>query len=90
MSRRASAAPNATGRVDKMPLTWKRERLHMGWCLDCHRNPAPHLRPREQVFDPHWRRTADTAARRSADGALPHPTGTPATDCTDMPSMSGR
>jgi hypothetical protein len=22
----------------------------MGWCLDCHRDPAPHLRPREAVF----------------------------------------
>jgi hypothetical protein len=38
------------GRVDQMPLTWRAERLNMQWCLGCHRNPAPHLRPRSQVF----------------------------------------
>lgn len=38
------------GRVDEMPLTWKANTLHMDWCLECHRNPAPHIRPREQVF----------------------------------------
>ena len=28
--------------------------LTMGWCLDCHRDPAPNLRPREAVFDMTW------------------------------------
>jgi hypothetical protein len=23
--------------------------LTMSWCLDCHRDPAPHLRPVEQI-----------------------------------------
>jgi hypothetical protein len=23
----------------------------MGWCLDCHRAPEQHLRPRDQVFN---------------------------------------
>jgi hypothetical protein len=22
----------------------------MGWCLECHRDPTPYLRPREAVF----------------------------------------
>src|SRR5215210_6928437 len=39
------------GRVDRMPLMWKEEPMTMEWCLGCHRNPAPHLRPREHVFD---------------------------------------
>ena len=38
------------GRVDQMPLTWRAQRLEMQWCLDCHRDPAPHLRPRDEVF----------------------------------------
>jgi hypothetical protein len=38
------------GRVDAMPLMWRTETLHMAWCLDCHRNPEPHIRPRELVF----------------------------------------
>src|SRR5437764_402715 len=43
-----------------MPLTRRAADLTMRWCVDCHRNPAPSLRPRDKVFDPHWRRTADT------------------------------
>ena len=26
----------------------------MGWCLECHRNPEPHLRPREFVTRMDW------------------------------------
>jgi hypothetical protein len=51
------------GAVDKMPLTWRTEPLTMGWCLDCHRDPAPHLRPREEVFDMAWTPPADQRAR---------------------------
>ena len=42
------------GRVDTMPLTWQHGALTMGWCLDCHRDPIPHLRPRDQVFSMTW------------------------------------
>lgn len=38
------------GRIDQMPLTWQAETLHMEWCLDCHRQPADHLRPQSEVF----------------------------------------
>jgi hypothetical protein len=38
------------GRVDLMPQTVKVETLSMGWYLEYHRNPAPHLRPKEAVF----------------------------------------
>lgn len=43
------------GRVDEMPLTWRVASLDMQWCIACHRAPAPHLRPREHVFDMTWR-----------------------------------
>ncbi|HKE05450.1 MAG TPA: cytochrome c3 family protein [Blastocatellia bacterium] len=42
------------GRVDQMPLTWSVVSLHMEWCLECHRNPAKYIRPREQVFNMDW------------------------------------
>ena len=42
------------GRVDKMPLMWKESPMTMEWCLECHRNPEPHLRPRDQVFNMAW------------------------------------
>lgn len=38
------------GRVDQMPLTWRNASLEMQWCLDCHRNPGPHLHRPEQVY----------------------------------------
>lgn len=42
------------GRVDKMPLLARAHPFQMRWCLDCHRDPAPSLRPRERVFDLQW------------------------------------
>ena len=39
------------GPVDRMPLMYAANTLQMEWCLDCHRNPAKELRPREQVFN---------------------------------------
>lgn len=42
------------GRVAEMPLTRKAEPLTMGWCLDCHRNPERHVRPRRELFDTTW------------------------------------
>jgi hypothetical protein len=40
--------------------------LTMGWCLDCHRDPAPQLRPVERIFDMDWMPPADQAARGEA------------------------
>lgn len=37
------------GRVDQMEVVTQEEPLSMAWCLDCHRNPAPNLRPRDQI-----------------------------------------
>lgn len=50
------------GRVDAMPLTWQDQPLTMGWCLDCHRDPAPRIRPRAEVFDMTWGPGPDTPA----------------------------
>jgi hypothetical protein len=37
------------GRVDQMVKVFQAQSLTMQWCLDCHRNPEPHLRKRENV-----------------------------------------
>ncbi len=43
------------GRVDQMPLMWRNEQVDMSFCLSCHRNPDPNLRPLDQVFRMGWR-----------------------------------
>lgn len=42
------------GRVDKMEKVWQVETLSMAWCIDCHRDPGPRLRPKEFVTDLDW------------------------------------
>src|SRR5438067_2695070 len=37
------------GRVDQMAEIRQGPSMQMGWCLDCHRNPSPNLRPREYI-----------------------------------------
>lgn len=42
------------GRIDQMEEVKQMEPLNMGWCLDCHRNPAPRVRPEELVTNLAW------------------------------------
>ena len=39
------------GRVDQMPQIYKAQSLQMQWCLDCHRQPERHIRPRDKIYD---------------------------------------
>jgi Cytochrome c7 and related cytochrome c len=48
------------GRVDEMPFTYEANSLLMSWCVECHRNPRPNLRPREAVFDMAWQPPEDS------------------------------
>jgi hypothetical protein len=47
------------GRVDQMPRITQEKPLTMGWCLDCHRNPQPYLRPAGAVTDMTWQPAPD-------------------------------
>lgn len=42
------------GRVDLMPRVRQAEPLTMGWCMDCHRNPGPELRPPGEITTMGW------------------------------------
>ena len=48
------------GPVDQMPLSYKAKSLTMEFCLDCHRDPGPQLRPESEIYNTEWHRTADT------------------------------
>ena len=42
------------GAVHEMQLMRQATPMTMGWCLDCHRNPGPRLRPHEAIYDTAW------------------------------------
>ncbi|WP_345689136.1 cytochrome c3 family protein [Novipirellula caenicola] len=47
------------GRIDQMDVVSQHEELSMAWCITCHRNPDPHLRPKEFVTKLDWEPPAD-------------------------------
>jgi hypothetical protein len=52
------ACAECHGRVELMPQAWRAEPLTMEWCLECHRDPGPRIRPREAVFLMDWPRSS--------------------------------
>ncbi len=42
------------GRVDQMVTVHQEEPLSMGWCLKCHRDPEPNLRPADAITAMGW------------------------------------
>jgi hypothetical protein len=67
--KRGVGCASCHGRVDQMPLMRRHADLSMGWCLDCHRDPTPHLRPTGEVFNMAWKPPEDQtlAGKRLAD-----------------------
>jgi hypothetical protein len=53
------------GDVGRMALSYKARTFTMGFCLDCHRNPGPRLRPPDQIFNTEWKRAPDTPSART-------------------------
>ncbi len=62
------------GRVDQMAVLEQVAPLSMQWCLDCHRDPAPHLRPLDQITSMTWEPSAAPVASV--------PSVHPRTECT--------
>jgi hypothetical protein len=50
------------GDVGRMALSYKAQSLTMSFCLDCHRDPGPRLRPPDQIFNTEWKRGPGTPA----------------------------
>jgi hypothetical protein len=67
------------GRVERMEVVYQAEPLSMGWCLNCHRNPRPHLRPLDKVTDMIWTPAGATPEERERAAALGVE---PSTDCS--------
>jgi hypothetical protein len=58
------------GPVDRMPLMFQHASLQMEWCLSCHRDPGPNIRPREEVFNINWQPPADPVQARTLQTKL--------------------
>ncbi len=56
------------GRIDTMEVVYQHETLSMGWCLSCHRDPAPHVRNPDLVTQLEWGWDM-SEAERIAEGA---------------------
>jgi hypothetical protein len=56
--------------------------LSMGWCLDCHRDPEPNLRPRDQITNMAWDFERSTARPTTPQGSRPHAQVRPPEHCS--------
>ena len=59
--RRGVSCVECHGRVDQMDEVRHAKSLSMSFCLDCHRDPAAHLRPLDKVTDLGWQWSANRA-----------------------------
>ncbi len=57
------------GRIDGMALTYRAKAFTMDFCVDCHRDPAPNLRPQDRITDMNWTPPADKRAAGEAIAA---------------------
>jgi hypothetical protein len=67
---RGVACVECHGRIDKMALTYRAKAFTMKFCLECHRDPAPHLRPPDEVTRMDWSSWSGAHKRRYGEAAL--------------------
>jgi len=51
------------GHIEEMEVVQQTQPLSMGWCLECHRNPTPNLRPLSEITNMKWTPPRDPEAR---------------------------
>jgi hypothetical protein len=70
------------GRIDQMEQVYQAKSLTMAWCLECHRNPDPHLRPPELVTDLDWEPTDEARHKVVVERLKQELNINPSTDCS--------
>jgi hypothetical protein len=58
------------GRVDEMPVVRQVQPLTMGWCLECHRDPAKHIRDPKDVTKMGMLAALEAAPAPTAEGGV--------------------
>jgi hypothetical protein len=78
--RRGVGCVSCHGRIDRMEVVQQAQPLSMQWCLDCHRNPNPNLRPTDMITQMDWKpdpADGDLGAKLRAQYNI-----NPSTDCS--------
>jgi hypothetical protein len=65
--RRGISCVECHGRIDQMDEVHEAKSLSMTFCLNCHRDPAAHIRPLDKITDLGWQ--AATPAQQREMGA---------------------
>ena len=65
-NRAAIGCETCHGRVDQMVKVFQNAPLTMGWCLDCHRDPVPNMRPHRAITTMGLKATDITDAERAS------------------------
>ncbi|MFN0057455.1 MAG: cytochrome c3 family protein [Planctomycetota bacterium] len=73
------------GRIDQMEVVEQAKPLSMGWCLECHRDPAPRLRPQSEITNFDWGVDLSDGERREIGRAIMRKNGL--LDAQDNPTV---
>lgn len=74
-NRAAIGCETCHGRIDTMAVVTQRQPLSMSWCLACHSDPAPNLRPVANVTTMGWEPDLPWRLKAEAVAATLHPPG---------------
>ena len=50
----ARSCASCHGDIANMPSVYQENTLQMEWCLSCHRDPAPNIRPKSEIYNTSW------------------------------------
>jgi hypothetical protein len=55
------------GRIDQMEVVRLDKPIAMGWCLECHRDPKPNIRPKSELTNMAWQPSENAEQLATAD-----------------------
>lgn len=69
------------GRIDTMERVYQAKELSMAWCIDCHNNPEPNLRPVEFITKLDWKPESEEDQKKFAAELVAENNIHPKTNC---------
>ena len=69
------------GRIDTMEKVYQAKELSMAWCIECHNDPAEHIRPRELITKLDWEPEEGQTRREIGEALIKENNIHPKTNC---------